>query len=100
MENLKYCNTSANVDGVFYDELYLASRQTGISSVKIFKDLIVMVISGSELGKITGVLTEYQDHSPERWENFYYSLNELEIEKFSKARQKYKISVSKLAFIG
>ncbi len=91
--------TSANMDGDFYDELYRAAENFNISSQNIFKDLIDMISQSTNCGLVTGMLTEYQDHSPERWETLYYSLSDDEIEFFTKVRQEYKVSISKLAFM-
>ncbi len=87
------------MDGDFFDKLNEASAELNISSQKIFKDLIDLISHAAKCGYITGMLTEYQDHSPERWETFYYSLEDDEIEEFMKVKQKYKISISKLAFM-
>ncbi len=98
MKNLHY--TSANMDGDFFDELNRVSDKFNISNEKIFKDLIDMISQSITCGLVKGMLTEYQDHCPERWETLYYSLSDEEIENFTKARQKYKVSISKLAFMG
>ncbi|MBN1499354.1 MAG: hypothetical protein JW982_04335 [Spirochaetes bacterium] len=93
-------NTSAYVDGKFFDEIQKAAQEFNQSESKIFKDITEMAIYGIKSGQISGILTEYQDHNPERWEILHYDLNSEEIELFSTTRQKYKISISKLAFAG
>ncbi len=93
-------HTSANVDVDFYDKLIVASEIFNITEDVIFKDLIQITKQYSNIGYVHGLLSEYQDHSPDSWETLYYSLNENEIEEYGKARMKYKISTSKLAFIG
>ncbi|MBN1499252.1 MAG: hypothetical protein JW982_03810 [Spirochaetes bacterium] len=98
MDNI-LLNTSANMDGYFYDEITIASKIHKIKSTLIFKDLIMMINDEICCGKISGMLTEYQNHPAERWETFYYSLNSEEIDILSNARHKYKISISKLAFM-
>ncbi len=92
--------TSANVDAEFYKELVKASKRFNKTEEQMLKELICLAIQAFRCGHVKGILTEYQDHSPESWEKLYYSLDEEEIEIFGIARQKYKISVSKLAFIG
>ncbi len=96
--NLKF--TSANIDGEYFDELSKAAKIFHISENSIYKDLIELTKQNMHCGHLKGKLTEYQDHNPKRWETLYYSLNEDEIEIFGKLRQKYKISISKFAFIG
>ncbi len=92
--------TSANVDVDFYNELLTASERYDIRDNIIFKDLINLTKQHVKSDHVIGLLTEYQNHKPEQWEKLHYGLNEDEIENFSKMRQKYKISISKLAFIG
>lgn len=95
---MKY--TTANIDSVFYLQLKTASKQFGHTEMKIFKDLINMTVYAAKCGLISDKLTEYQNHHPESWKTLYYSLTAEEIECFTKSRQKFKISISKLAFIG
>ncbi len=95
----KYLNTSANTDGMIYDAICFAAEKYNLSQSAIFKDLIMMMLSRACAGRITGRLTEYQNHSPERWETLYYSLDDEQNEIFSAARQRYKISISKLAYV-
>ncbi|MBN1500853.1 MAG: hypothetical protein JW982_11885 [Spirochaetes bacterium] len=92
--------TSANMDIIFFNKLNEASCLFDISCKTIFKDLIKTVKQNIHCKKISGILTEYQNHSPECWKKFNYSLDNNEIEIFGLLRQKYKISISKLAFIG
>ncbi len=92
--------TSANLDGDFYDDLKELSELFSIHESTIFKDLIEITEQHFKCNHVYNQLTEYQNHSPERWEKLHYSLDQSEIEKIGKARQKYKISISKLAFIG
>ncbi|MBN1498557.1 MAG: hypothetical protein JW982_00240 [Spirochaetes bacterium] len=92
-------HTSANMDGKFYDVINYTGCKFNISKEKIFKDLIKLLLKNAKCSAFTNILTEYQDHSPDHWETFYYSLSPEEIETFSKARQKYKLSISKMAFI-
>ncbi len=91
---------SANVDGEFYDELREIGEILNLNPDDIYKDLIELTKQNMHCKHVTGLLTEYQNHSPERWETLYYCLNEDEIEVYGKLRQKYKISISKFAFIG
>ncbi|MBN1501302.1 MAG: hypothetical protein JW982_14175 [Spirochaetes bacterium] len=100
MENFNKFKTSANIDGYFYDQIRKAAAIFNINEKIIFKDLICIIITSADCGYITNSLTEYQDHSPQKWETIYYQLDAVEIETFLKARLKYKISISKLAFIG
>ncbi len=99
MNNNGIHKTSANMDGDVFDNISDVSANFNISENTIFKDLIGLLINASKCELPIIRLTEYQDHSPERWETFYYSLDNDELEIFSKARQKYKISISKIAFI-
>lgn len=92
--------TSANMDSDFYNDIFEASKEFNITEQQIFKDLLNLTTQNSNCGNISGILTEYQSHSPEKWETFYYSLNNNEIESFGKHRHKYKVSISKLAFMG
>ncbi len=93
-------NTSANVDGDFYDSIVQLSKITSVSVSDIYKEILKMMIKSSKLRYVAGRLSEYQNHSPERWEKLHYSLNEEEIELISNARQNFKISISNLAFAG
>ncbi len=92
--------TSANVDYKFFNALSFAAAKYNKTQEQIFKDLVELVIQAIQCGHVTGILTEYQDHKPEHWETLYYSIDENEIEIFGTSRQKYKLSISKLAFIG
>lgn len=96
--NIKF--TSANVDGDFYDELENTAKNFNMHIDNIYKDLIAITKQNIHCEHVLGLLTEYQNHRPERWETVYYSLDTNEIEIYGKLRQKYKISISKLAFIG
>ncbi len=98
LEIIRY--TSANLDGDFYGELIDASNLFNIPESTIFKDLLDIVIKNNNCCHVYGLLTEYQNHAPETWEKLNYSLTEDEIEVLGKAKQKYKMSISKLAFIG
>ncbi len=100
MKNKNVKKTSANIDIDFACELNAASVKFQTSEMIIFKDIVDITIHEFNSGRVIGILTEYQDHSPENWETLYYSLDAEQIERFSKARQKYKLSVSKIAFIG
>ncbi len=93
-------HTSANVDGNVFDEIGSAAIKFAYTESKIFKDAAKLGAQAIKCGLVIGRLTEYQDHCPERWEKLDYSVSAEEIEFFTSARQKYKISVSKLAFIG
>ncbi len=93
-------STSANVDAVFHKEICMLQIRFHKSRSAILKDIIELTIAEIKCGRVKGILTEYQDHCPEKWETVYYTLDEEEIEIYSSARQKYKISISKLAFIG
>ncbi|MBN1499355.1 MAG: hypothetical protein JW982_04340, partial [Spirochaetes bacterium] len=99
MKNINSHKTSANMDGEVFDSINKTAAFYNIKSEKIFIDLITLLLNSANCSHILNLLTEYQDHSPKNWETFYYSLDENEIEIFSKARQKYKISISKLAFM-
>ncbi len=92
--------TSANMDGNLFDQISEAGDQFNIQADTIFKDLLEITKQNIHSEHVYGLLTEYQNHSPERWEKLHYALNEEEIEKFGKMRQKYKMSISKLAFVG
>jgi hypothetical protein len=92
--------TSAYVDSCIYFEIQSISTKFGISNSKIAKDLILIAINSFNSGKVFGSLTEYQNHKPVSWERLYYQLNIDEAEFFSISRQKFKISISKLLFIG
>ncbi|MBN1500348.1 MAG: hypothetical protein JW982_09335 [Spirochaetes bacterium] len=92
--------TSANMDERFFVEIKNFSSRFNVLPETVFKDILLIVTEAAGCGRIIGVLTEYQDHVPEKWLTFYYSLDANEIEQYSSARQKYKISISKLAFIG
>ncbi|MBN1499728.1 MAG: hypothetical protein JW982_06225 [Spirochaetes bacterium] len=92
--------TSANVDCDLYENLLKASVYYNLKSDIIFKDLIKISEKYIRQKQVLNRLTEYQDHSPEKWEILHYSLNMDEIEYYGQTRQKLKISISKLAFIG
>ncbi|MBN1498882.1 MAG: hypothetical protein JW982_01890 [Spirochaetes bacterium] len=93
-------NTSAYVDIVFYEEIVIAAQKFNLSMSGIFKDLMCIVLKEAIPGRITGKLTEYQNHVTAGWETLHYSLDSREVEIYSGSRQKLKISISKLAFIG
>ncbi len=100
MKKIKKHGTSANVDEKFFYEICLAAEKYNLTRNEIIKDIIKLTIKAIQSGRISGKLIEYQNHSPNDWETIYYTLDENEIELFSASRQKYKISISKLAFIG
>ncbi|MBN1501326.1 MAG: hypothetical protein JW982_14295 [Spirochaetes bacterium] len=93
-------DTTANVDADFFDKICEISGLYGISESRIFKDLIKLTVKNNCRIRVFGILTEYQNHSPLLWKKLNYSLNPEEIEDFTIIRQKYKISISKFAFIG
>lgn len=91
--------TSANMDGSFFDSIIEKAELFKLTHQQIFKDLINLLLDSAGCEHVFNLLTEYQDHTTDRWETFYYTLDDREIEVFSIARQKYKISISKLAFM-
>ncbi|MBN1501744.1 MAG: hypothetical protein JW982_16410 [Spirochaetes bacterium] len=100
MEKCILKTTSSNIDENFFEELLNASQRFGRNRSIIFKDITSLAIHAVQCGHVSGILTEYQDHKPTAWKKLFYTVDENEIELFTISRQKYKISVSKLAFIG
>ncbi|MBN1501649.1 MAG: hypothetical protein JW982_15935 [Spirochaetes bacterium] len=93
-------NTSANVDLKFFSEICRAADEFNLSVSAVFRDIASLTIHRIKSEKVTGMITEYQDKNPGNWMTVHYSLHPDDIELFTIARQKYKISISKIAFIG
>ncbi|MBN1501107.1 MAG: hypothetical protein JW982_13180 [Spirochaetes bacterium] len=93
-------NTSLNIDKNFHDEVKSTAVKFSKPGSAIIKDLLVLTINNVNCNHYRGKLTEYQDHQSCGWETLYYIVDENEVEMLGIARQKYKVSISKLAFIG
>lgn len=93
-------NTSAYTDINFFKSIQSTAENYNISISKVFRDLLDITSSKITKIKITGILTEYQHKDSYTRKVLHYCPDVNQFETYSEIRQKLKISVSKLAFIG
>lgn len=92
--------TTLNADFAIIDKIIKCSKSYSISEEEIVKKCILKVCNYL-INYKRSCLREYQRHKPiSGWVCYHYDLNEEENELFSKVSQQYKISISKMLFIG
>ena len=92
--------TSLNSDSFVKMEIENFCKKYNYSKNLVIINLIKEVINNFNSGAIVTALTEYQDHKPVSWSKIDYYLSSQDNEIFGQARQKYKLSISKMLFIG
>lgn len=92
--------STLNVDSSLFFYLMQQCENIDITLSDFAKEIISYTINSFNSGEVKGLLTEYQDHNPDEWKNLDYNLNDEEARIFGNARLKYKISISKMLFVG
>ena len=92
--------SSLNVDiSVFYS-MNEISDHLNITMSDLAKEILFYTINTFNSEKTVGLLTEYQNHNPDQWKCLDYNMNQYEADTFASARLKFRMSVSKILFIG
>ncbi len=94
-------STTINMNSDVSEKLNKISKKINVSKTQLIKDLLYFVFRNLDFEKYFANTSRYQKKIPgAEWEQFHINYSELDCDVFLICRFQFRISVSKLVFIG